>query len=258
MIKNQKGETSLLQTVLVAGLIVAAFFIGMLWTKVRFYEKGAGTTALGASPQAPAAPVAGDPNAGQPDPSAPIELAAVTDKDHIRGNKNARVAMVEYSDLECPFCKQFHATAKQMSEEYGDKVMWVYRHFPLDQLHPKARAESIASECATKLGGEDKFWAFIDKVYEITPANNGLDLNQLPTIAGQIGLNVDQFKKCQDSKETEPRVTADSESGIKAGINGTPGNILLDTKTGKTYQIPGAVPYPQLKTMIDTFIAGLE
>lgn len=254
LFKNQKGETSLLQTVLVAGLIVAAFFIGMLWTKVRIYESGTNPNAN----NYPKAPSTDDLGTVEQDPSAPIDLKAVSASDHVRGNRNARVALVEYSDLECPFCQSFHVTAKQMVAEYGDKVMWVYRHFPLDQLHPKARAEAMASECAAKLGGEEKFWAYIDKIYEVTPSNNGLDPNMLPTIAGQLGLNVEQFKACQASKETESRVTADSESGLKAGINGTPGNILLDTKTGKTYQLQGAVPYAQLKSAIDTFIAGLE
>lgn len=242
-----------MQSILVAALIVSAFFIGMLYTKVRVYEKSGVPTGL-------AAAGANKPSAVPQAPQAPVEikLNPITDIDHVRGNRNARVALVEYSDLECPFCKSFHPTAKRALETYGDQLMWVFRHFPLSQIHAKAQAEAEAAECAAKLGGENAFWSFIDKVYEITPGNDGLDPAQLPIIATGLGINVDQFKACQTSKETAARVNSDYESGVTAGINGTPGNVLLDTKTGKTLQIPGAVPYEQLKSAIDGFIAGLE
>ena len=80
------------------------------------------------------------------------EYKKITDKDHIRGNKNASIVLIEYSDLECPFCKVFHTTLNQMLSTYEDKVMLVYRHFPLDSLHSKARKEAEASVCAAKLG----------------------------------------------------------------------------------------------------------
>ena len=103
----------------------------------------------------------------------------VTDSDHLRGDPKAKVKVVEFSDLECPFCKRFHVTMQQVIEEYDGKVAWIYRHFPLDSLHSKARKEAEASECAAELGGNDGFWAYIDKLFEITPSNNGLDPNLL-------------------------------------------------------------------------------
>lgn len=103
----------------------------------------------------------------------------VDDSDHLRGDPKASVKVVEFSDLECPFCKRFHLTMQQLMEGYSGKVAWVYRHFPLDSLHPKARKEAEASECAAELGGNDGFWAYIDKLFEITPSNNGLDPNLL-------------------------------------------------------------------------------
>ena len=249
---NQKGETSLIQTVMVAALIVAAFFIGMLWTKVQTYEKGGKQVVANNDNVVPLDDTA------VPQQPTKIELDPVTESDHVRGNRAARVALIEYSDLECPFCKVFHPTAKQMLTAYGDQVMWVFRHFPLEQLHAKAASEAAAAECAAELGGEDKFWAYIDRVYEVTQGNDSLDPAQLPIIAEYIGLNVDQFKACQASGETVDRVTKDYQSGLKAGISGTPGNILLDTQTGATVEIPGAVPYAQLKSMIDNFITTLQ
>ena len=98
------------------------------------------------------------------------KMRAITKDDHVRGNPNAPVKIVEYSDTECPFCKRFHPTMNQIMGEYGKngKVAWVYRHFPIDSLHPiKARKEAEATECANELGGNDKFWAYLDRIYEI-------------------------------------------------------------------------------------------
>jgi protein-disulfide isomerase len=106
-----------------------------------------------------------------------IDLDPVTEKDHIAGNPSADLILVEYSDPECPFCKKFHTTMLQVMDTYGKdgKVAWVYRHFPLDAIHSKARKEAEAIECAGELGGNDKLWAYLNKLEEITPANNQLD-----------------------------------------------------------------------------------
>lgn len=203
------------------------------------------------------APVPGQPNQptqGGEVASAKVEVEPLRDNDHVRGDRGARILLIEYSDLECPFCKKFHPTAQQVVKDYNGQVAWVYRHFPLDQLHSKADKEAEAVECANELGRENAFWALTDKIYEVTPANNGLDLDDLPKLASEVGLDLNKFKECLDSGKYADYVEADYQSGIKAGINGTPGNILLDTKTGKTVSIPGAVPIESLKSSIDSLL----
>lgn len=86
--------------------------------------------------------------------------------DHVRGAKNPKVYVVEYSDFECPFCKQFHPSLQQALTDYKDKVAVVYRHFPLESIHPSARILAEGSECAAEIGGEDAFWEYHDKVFE--------------------------------------------------------------------------------------------
>ena len=88
-----------------------------------------------------------------------IEMKPVSADDHILGNPNADVIIVEYSDLECPYCKVFHVTLKRVMDEYGKdgKVAWVYRHYPIAGLHPKAFHESEATECAWEQGGNNAF-----------------------------------------------------------------------------------------------------
>ncbi|MEK7480721.1 MAG: thioredoxin domain-containing protein, partial [Patescibacteria group bacterium] len=172
--------------------------------------------------------------------------------DHIRGNPDAAVKIVEYSDLECPFCKRFHSTMQQVVEEYGKdgRVAWVYRHFPLDALHSKARKEAEATECANELGGNTAFWTYIDKLIAITPSNNQLDPNQLPVIAGDIGLNREAFQTCLDAGKFADRVSADLSDAQAAGGSGTPYSIAI-AKNGEKFPINGAQPYEEVKRIIE-------
>lgn len=213
--------------------------------KVKMLEKGSGVAA---------AKVAGDKQAAELPPPAEVKVDPVSDNDHVRGDRNAAVALIEYSDLECPFCKQFHKTAQRAVDEYDGQVMWVYRHFPLDNLHPKADKEAEAAECAGEIGEADKFWAMVDKIFEVTPSNNGLNLDDLPNLAKEIGIDQNKFQECLDSGKFAQLVEDGYQSGIKAGVTGTPGNILLDIKTGKTRIIPGAVPFEQVKQAIDIML----
>lgn len=100
-------------------------------------------------------------------PLVTAEFTPVTEKDHIRGSLDAKVIIVEFSDYDCPFCKRFHNTMIEVFESYDEsEVAWVYRHFPLDQLHPEARTKAVASECIASLEGNDAFWAFSDLLGE--------------------------------------------------------------------------------------------
>ena len=91
------------------------------------------------------------------------KVTPVTAEDHIKGNVDAKVKVIEYSDFDCPFCSRFHDTMNSVSAKYDDsEVAWVYRHFPLEQLHPNAPVIALASECVAALGDSDSFWAFAD------------------------------------------------------------------------------------------------
>ena len=119
-----------------------------------------------------------------------ITIKAISETDHMLGNPASPVAIVVYTDLECPFCKSFHNTMQQVADTYGKNgsVLWVYRHFPLTELHSKAVQESEAAECAADLGGKEAFWDFVDELFKVTPSNNGLDPAELLTIAAYVGL----------------------------------------------------------------------
>ena len=185
-----------------------------------------------------------------------INLRPVSGDEHILGNPNAPVVIVEYSDTECPFCKQFHETMKRVMSEYGKdgKVAWVYRHMPIDGLHKKARKEAEASECARELGGNAKFWEYIDQIYARTNSNDSLDPAELPKIAKDIKLDQKKFNECLDSGRTAKIVSADVLDGTNAGVRGTPQSVLL-TRSGEKVSIKGAQPFDVLKAVIDAALA---
>ncbi|MBI1961310.1 MAG: thioredoxin domain-containing protein [Candidatus Sungbacteria bacterium] len=195
--------------------------------------------------------------AGGTAPEAPLEIsvAPVTDADWVRGNPDAGITLVEFSDLECPFCQSFHPSLVRMIDEYPDDVRWVYRHFPLSSIHPKAPKEAEAAECAGELGGNDGFWAFVDRLFEITPANNGFNLDELPDVAEYVGLNRADFSTCLDSGKYASKVSDQADQAVAASAQGTPYSVIV-TPDGEKIPVNGAVPYSQLKSILDSLVSS--
>lgn len=185
--------------------------------------------------------------------TAKTEVAPVTEKDHILGDRNADLVIVEYSDLECPFCKVFHNTMKEVVREYEGKVAWVYRHFPIAQLHAKAKTEAEATECAAEQGGNQMFWKYVDEVYATTNSNDSLDLGELPRIAEDLGLDVTAFNSCLSSGKYSKLIDRSVEEAVKAGARGTPYSIII-AKDGKQTIINGAEPLANVRVKIDALL----
>jgi len=181
-------------------------------------------------------------------------------QDYILGNPNAAVKVIEYMDMECPHCKLFHTTMHRVMDYYGasGNVAWVVRNFPLAQIHSKAPQEAQAAECAGEQGGSTAFFAFVDKVFEITPSSNGLDLAQLPVIAGQIGLNVETFNSCLSSGKFAEKVQGTYTEAIAAGAQGTPYTfITVNNELVQGGNLGGAQPYDSMRAIIDTVLNQL-
>lgn len=183
------------------------------------------------------------------------DIRPISAEDHIIGNPSADLIIVEYSDTECPFCKVFHSTLQRVMSEYGQngKVAWVYRHFPIDSLHSKARKEAEALECANELGGTTKFWEYANLVYATTNSNNSLDPAQLPKMAKTIGLDVAAFNTCLSSGKYASKVEADYQDALSAGGRGTPHSVIV-SKDGTKTPISGAQPYESVKAVIDALL----
>ena len=239
---EQETEQSTIQTKNNLTVPVAIVIAGALIAGAVYWSARGDSVAVAPQPQAGAGNTAGLENMN------PIE-----DSDHIRGNPNALVKIVEYSDMECPFCKRFHSTMQQVMDEYGKngKVAWVYRHFPLDSIHSQARTEAVASECANELGGGDAFWEYTDRFFELTPSNNQTNIaTVLPQIAREIGLDEAKFSSCLASKKYDKHIQDDLNNATATGGNGTPWSIVV-TASGKKYPLSGAQPYEAVKQLIE-------
>jgi protein-disulfide isomerase len=230
------------------------FFSVYLFFKVKNLEKKVGTGGVAAvqQPSAPAVPGA---------PSTELSITKPSTNEPWRGPQNARYVLVEYSDLECPFCKSIHPDLKKVQSE-NDTVAWVFRHYPLS-FHPKAQKLGEAAECAEKIAGsggifglggdsENGFWKMTDAIYERMP---DLELSSLPGLAAELGIDQAAFQSCLDGNETAQLVKDDMTEGQKAGVSATPTTVIYDMQTGKTKTIEGALPYDSIKTTLDTFIA---
>lgn len=175
----------------------------------------------------------------------------ISQSDHVLGDlSKAQVVIVEYSDTECPFCKNFHKSIHSEIAKYGDKVAWVYRHFPLDSIHPKTRMEARATECVASIAGNDAFWKYLDVIFDKTPANNGLDLAQLPVFAEAIGVDKAKFADCYASTTMDAVVEAQHQDGVNIGVTGTPYTIIMN-REGVKVPIRGADEQALSSTLAD-------
>ncbi len=192
-------------------------------------------------------------------PTAGITMKDIDASDHLLGKADSKVTIVEYADLECPYCKQYEPVMNQMLSTYGTssgQVAWVFRHFP---IHSRGPYEAEAAECAADLGGNDVFFKYIDKIFAVTKADNNLDPAVLTKTAGDLGLDTKAFQSCLDSGKFKDKVQASYDDAVKAGARGTPYTVLV-TKNGKyplsdaQGNVLGAVSFDQLKAVIDNLL----
>lgn len=252
MSQKESSFAERITPVLVVIVVGLAFLTGSLWQKVNSLQGGAANTNVA--------------QGGQPTPQAPYtqmseseagdfaQVSSITlsnnsikyDGKHIRGNKDAEVYLIEYSDLQCPYCSVFHETAKQVVEEYDGRVAWVYKHFPLDSIHPDARPAALGSECVASLGGDEAFWSFVDEVF----ANQETVMDKLSDVAVGLGIDKGAYETCVSSGSFADAVESDYQAGLDAGVTGTPGNFVVN-KNGEVWNVYGAVPYASLKEVIE-------
>lgn len=277
MAKTPEGKSSLFEKFIPMLLIVTvglAFLVGMLWQKVSYIEKGDSVASLdidsdknppavasgklpedlaekvvGVAYEVGEAPVANElPVVEEVDINDTDKTLGLSPFDYVLGNRDAEVVLIEYSDLECPFCEKFHPTGKQAVEEYGDKIAWAYRHFPLETIHPRALPGAVASECVGKEAGSEGFWKFIDMVF--TDQTKYLTDEGLREAAIASGANGDSFDSCFSSNEFEEKVRDMASRATEIGVTGTPATFVIN-KSGDVWLVPGAVPFESLKATID-------
>ena len=175
--------------------------------------------------------------------------------DHILGNPAARVVIVEYSDFDCAFCKDFHETLHQIiaSEGADGDVAWVFRQFPLTEIHPNALSHARAAECAAETGGNDAFWRFSDILFKNQPAAS----TKYGEFANAAGIPGDAFAACFSNAAAvvDERIYADRRNALDIGAPGTPYSLILVAGEAPIV-VKGAPPYDAVKLLIDEALAN--
>jgi protein-disulfide isomerase len=185
---------------------------------------------------------------------------SIDESDLVTGNVKSSVVLVEYSDSECPFCAQLHPTIKKIQDEYASKIGFVYRYFPLTQIHPNSFEEARAIACVGKSADATKRQTYIDQMfaYKFQKQNMTLAKGQKELMAKGVGVNEAQFNECMQSQESYDAINASIQDGIAAGVQGTPATFVL-IKNKKGYEVislvDGARPYEYFKAVIDDALA---
>ncbi len=225
-----RGPVALAAAVtLVAFAAVGIFVLGMFTHSKVASNEGGGAQAA----------VVAQPTAGGPTPTVgPVDVS--TDNDPALGPADAKVTVIEFSDFQCPYCARFQTdTLPQIMQNYGDKIRFVYRDFPLTSLHQYALKAAEASECANEQGA---YWEYHDLLFQNQSA---LDDASLKNYAATLQLDTATFNQCLDSDKYLSEVQKDEQDGITAGVQGTPAFFVNGNL------IEGAQPYTVFKAAID-------
>ena len=184
----------------------------------------------------------------------PELVRAIGANDHILGNPVAPVMIVEYTDFYCEFCKNFSDTLHQViaSDGADGKVAWVFREFPLIEIHPNAFSSARAAECAAQVAGNDAFWKFADELF----ANQPADPTTYGTLAASAGISSDAFATCYANASTtlDARISADRQNALDVGAGGTPYSLIL-VKGHTPIVMDGAYSYDAVKQLLDQALA---
>jgi protein-disulfide isomerase len=186
------------------------------------------------------------------------EPRPVTQTDNIRGNPNAPILMIEYSDYDCPFCSQYNFTMNKIMDEYGitGQLAWVYRQFPIAELHPNSPKISEAALCVGDIGGNEAFWTFSDLIYEKRDDNEMTNVTKLPQYAETAGVSQEKYIECMESGRMKDEVISQIEDGFNSGARGTPYTVLI--VGNQQAVINGAQPYDVVKGIVDNLVEQIK
>lgn len=171
--------------------------------------------------------------------------------DYVRGNKDASVTLVEYSDFECPSCQRMHPVYDKILQKFGSSVRFVQRMFPLPQ-NINAEKEAEAVLCAGKIGGEKTYWKYGDEIFKRTTGKEGGEgfaLDKLLPLAKELGVSEKAFGKCLDKEEMAGRVQKEKKSGEIAGVVQLPSLFIL-TKNNQNMLVSGEESFQTLQLIV--------
>lgn len=226
---------------------------------VESAQKGGTPAAAGASgtttpPTTPAAPATNGTLTQE-------KIASIKKNAHFWGEKDARIMVIEYSDLECPFCirQNRDGVIEKLHAKYGKEMVSLFKNFRAVP-HQNAEVEAVASLCAAKIGGDEIYRKYYQTIFTRSAGGNGTGFAKeaLSPLAKELGIDQKKFDDCmgKDYQTMVAQYNTDTAEGREFGITGTPGNVIVDTKTGKYIRIDGAYPLDTFTAAIDSLIKG--
>ncbi len=233
--------------ILVVFLVIAAFAIGSMWTKIQYLQSGVGSPESAAKTQPAAAPAQPTAPSAQGGPTK--VNVTINPTDPFLGSPNAKVTLVEFSDFQCPFCERFFTqTWPQIKTNYVDtgKVKFVYKNLAF--LGQESTDAANAAMCAKE---QNKYWEYHDKLFNSQQGENqgAFKVDNLKKFAADLGLNTTQFNSCLDANKYNAQVQADTKMANDNGFNSTPSFAVGSTP------LVGAQPFAQFKTIVDSELA---
>lgn len=223
------------------GFSIFSFILNIVFISAFFLKRT--NQAADQSVQVQNLPSSNDsPPSPETEPESVIQTFEITKDDHVQGNFDAPITLVEFSSFECSFCARFYSVIKQILANYPDQVRHVYKHFPLS-FQPNSFKAAEASECASEQG---KFWEMHEELYKAQPI--GLNTEKFKEIAKNLKLDMNKFNDCLNSEKHIQKVKGSFQEGIQKGVEGTPATFV----NGRL--ISGALPYETLKQIIDNLL----
>lgn len=204
-------------------ILVAGAFIGL----GAYFGLGAGEPSNLAAAPNPTQPAAEAPTEAGPQEALALDL---DDDEFIYGNPDAEVFIVEYSDIDCPFCARVHPTLESVVDNSDGQIAWVYRHFPIEQLHPDATRKAMATECVGRLAGNDAYWEYLGDLIDQQPTS----------VHTNYGVSVSDFNECMEDPQIAQNVTDDVNRAVATGGRGTPHSVVSNRDYG--FAVSGAQP----------------
>lgn len=172
---------------------------------------------------------------------------------HFYGELDAEFTLVEFSDLECGFCKRFHETPRQLVDQAGGKINWEWQHYPLGFHNPAAEKAAHAAECVAEEVGNQAFWAFTGEWFTRS-AMNGQGYAEIDLLAQELGSKPDAFRECMASGRYKQLIKEQMDKGTAMGVTGTPATVVVDNTTGRQILVKGAQPATALLQAIGQLI----
>src|SRR3990167_9726415 len=257
--KSAANDLGLLTPLIIPfSILLGALIISL---SVYFSFRGANFNFNVAGKSTAGATTTGD-TAGAAQETNPASQTTIDDDPYLGNKDSAKVAIVEFSDYECPYCKShFQETYRKLLDNYvaTGKAILVFRDFPLSFHNPLATKEALAAECVQELGDNAKYFAFHDLVYSTTNSNgNGLEEAKLYEFAKQVGVDTNNFTQCYQQEKFKDEIAKDIADGTAAGINGTPGFVIgLLSSDGSVdgVNVAGALPYENFVQVMEEQLA---